>query len=109
MATFAQVGARPYTVVGAEKQTTTDVSFDSSYPTGGEVVTAANLRLGVVDRATATIQSAATTTVNAASAGYTPGNGTTTSLLAVYDETPAEVSNGADLAGLVVRVVAYGT
>ena len=109
MATVAQVGALPYYVLGHQKQTVTDVSMDSSYPPGGEVITAANLRLGVVDRATAQIQSAATTTVNAVSAGYTPGNGTTTSLLAVYDETPAEVANGADLAGLVVRVTAYGT
>ena len=108
MATFTQVGDLPYYVDGARKRSVTDVAFDTSYPTGGEVVTFADLRLDRVDHATAVVHSATTTTVNAASAGYTPGNGTTTSLLAVYDETPAEVANDADLAGLVVRVTAWG-
>jgi methylphosphotriester-DNA--protein-cysteine methyltransferase len=98
----------PYYVEGARKRSVSDVSFDSSYPTGGEIITAANLRLQRVDHAIAQIQTTATTTVNATSAGYIPGDGTTTSALKVFDETPAEVANAADLAGLVVRVTAYG-
>ena len=108
MATVSQVGDLPQYIDGARRKTVTDVAFDSSYPTGGEVITAANLRLDRVDHAIAQIQSAATTTVNAVSAGYTPGNGTTTSVLKVYDETPAEVANAADLSGLTVRVTAWG-
>jgi hypothetical protein len=108
LATVAQVGDLPYYVDGARKRSVSDVSLDSSYPTGGEVITAADLRLTRVDHAIAQIQTTATTTVNAASAGYVPGNGTTTSVLKVFDETPAEVTNAQDLAGLVVRVTAWG-
>lgn len=103
--TVAQVGNLPYYIVGAQKKTITDVALDSSYLSGGEPLTAANLRLNKVDYANAEITSTATTTVNAASAGYDPA----TALLHVIDETPAEVSSTADLAGLVVRVTAYGT
>jgi hypothetical protein len=108
VATVTQVGALPQYIRSPHRITVSDVAFDSSYPTGGEIITAANLRLSRVEWANAEIQTTATTTVNAASAGYIPGNGTTTSALQVFDETPAEVANAADLAGLVVRVTAYG-
>lgn len=104
MPTFARVGDLPYRVVGNQKKTVTDVAMDSSYPTGGEAVTAANLGLNRVEYATAEITTTATTTVNATAAGYLPA----TEKLLVFDETPAEAANAADLAGLVVRVVAFG-
>lgn len=101
----SQVGSLPYYIVGAQKKTITDVALDSSYQSGGEPLPASSLRLNKVDYANAEIYSAATTTVNATSAGYDPTN----ALLHVYDETPAEVASTADLTGLVVRVTAYGT
>lgn len=94
----------PFTTQGNAKRTVTDVTLDSSYLSGGEPVTAANLGLTSVNWAEAQINLAATTTVNAASAGYDEATG----LLHVYDETPAEVASTADLAGLKVRVIAYG-
>lgn len=90
--------------VSTPKVTVTDVSFDAAYPTGGEAVTAANLGLNRVDFAIATVKSAATSTVNVANVHY---NRDTAKLLA-YDETPAEIANDADLAGIVVQVVAWG-
>ncbi len=108
MATVTQVGDLPYYIEGARKRSVSDVALDSSYLSGGEVITWADLRLSRVDYATAEITTTATTSVNAASAGYVPGNGTTTSILHVYDETPAEVTSTQDLAGLVVRVTAWG-
>ena len=108
MATVAQVGALPHYIEGSQKKTVTDVSLDSSYPTGGEQITAANLRLNYIDHAQAQIQEAATTTVNAASASFRVNTGSVSGDLLLYDETPAEVANAADMAGLVVRVTAYG-
>jgi hypothetical protein len=103
--TATQVGALPYQIVGNQKMVTRDIAMDSSYLLGGEPLSANTLGLNKVDRAICTIQKAATTTVNATAAGYDEA----TSLLHVYDETPAEVASEANLTGLVVRVVAYGT
>lgn len=102
--TFTKVGTKPYIVTGHEKKTITDVTFDNSYPTGGEAVTAANLGLNNVYRADAFVKSATGGGVNVANAFY---NESTQKIL-VYDETPAEAANTADLSNLVVRVVAYG-
>lgn len=87
------------------KMTVTDVTFASgTYATGGDAVTPANLGLTRVDVAIATVKLAATTTVNVANVYYNKDTGK----LLAYDETPAEVSNGADLAGLVVQIIAWG-
>lgn len=90
--------------VASPKVTVTDVALDSSYPTGGEAVTAANLGLTRVDFAIATVKSAATTTVNVANVHYDKDTGK----LLIYDESPAEVANAADINGLVVQVIAWG-
>jgi hypothetical protein len=91
-------------VVGSYRQAVTDVTMDNSYASGGEAVTPKNLGLTVVDYATCHIQSTSGGGVNVASAGYDPS----TALLHVFDETPAEVASGADIATTVVRVVARG-
>ncbi len=107
--TLTQRGDLPYRIEGAQKKTVTNVAFDTAYPTGGEVLTAANLRLNKVDYAEATIYSVATTSVNAAQVAVTPASTGTSVNVLVFDETPAEVANDADLAGLVAQVVAYGS
>lgn len=86
--------------------TVTDVTFASgTYATGGDAVSAATLGLNRVHAAIATVKSAATTTVNVANVYYSISTGK----ILVYDETPAEVANAADLAGLVVQIVAWGS
>jgi hypothetical protein len=97
-------GGVPYRIVGNKKETVTDVTFDSSYPTGGEAVTASDLGLSnleeVVDLQVKTVGG----TVNVANIFFDEVN----SKLKVYDETPAEVADTATLATLVVRVRARG-
>lgn len=93
----------------SETMTITSVAMDSSYPTGGEPLTPAQLGLTVVDYAICSIKSVATTTVNIANAYYTcdtavPAN----NRLLLFDETPAQVANAANVEGAVIEVIAFG-
>lgn len=93
----------------SEVFTVTAVAFDSSYPTGGEALTPSDLGLDVVEYAFCFIKTAATTTVNVANAYYSVSTTAPAgNKILLYDETPAEVANAADVAGLVVEVVAFG-
>jgi hypothetical protein len=94
----------PYlTVVGNKKHVVADVTFDSSYPTGGEALTAANLGMTKIDYAECNVK-AVGGTVNVANVYYDRAN----SKIQVFDETPAEVTDTATLATLVVQVKAVG-
>lgn len=98
------VGGLPYRVYGGKKHTVTDLTFDSSYPAGGEAVTPANLNLNKIDRVENIEITTVGGTVNVANVTFDAAN----SKLIVYDETPAEVTDTATLATLVVRVTAEG-
>jgi hypothetical protein len=91
-------------VPGSEKRTVTEVAMDNSYPTGGEVVTPKELGMRIVDFAICTV-SAVGGTVNVAQAHYD----TATGKLKLFDETPAEVANAADVSAIKVQVVAFGS
>lgn len=80
-----------------------DITFDSSYPTGGEPLVASDVGLKNIDFAIVTIQ-AVGGTVNVTSVYYD----TTNKKLIAYDETPAEVADTSTLATLVVRAVFFG-
>ena len=90
-------------VTGNKRVTVSGVTFDSSYLSGGESLTAADLGLSDVVSAVCTIRSVGGT-VNVASAAYDPA----TSLIHLYDETPGEVSSTADVSNIVVQVEAKG-
>lgn len=94
----------PYRVVGNQKKTVTDVTFDSSYPTGGETVTPANLGLTYVEYAETNVITATGGGVNVTNAKYDKANQKTL----LYDETPAEVANTSDVSTTVVRHTAFG-
>lgn len=98
---FARVTTTPYRIVGNQKETVYDCTFDSKYLEGGESCTPANLGLRVVERSTCTIQKVGGT-VNVASASRYEEK------LHLFDETPAEVASEADVSNIVVRVVARG-
>jgi hypothetical protein len=102
MATVTNVSSR---VVGNKRVTVSTVAMDSVYPTGGEAITANQLGLANVETTQTAIKSAATTTVNAANAYYDAS----TNKVLVYDETPAQIANSADIAGLVLEITATGT
>lgn len=104
----AAVGTPIQKVVSAQRKTTTDVTFDSSYPTGGESVTAAQLNLNIIEDAVATVKAATGGGVNVANVHASVASTGATLNLLVYDETPAEVTDTNDLSTLVVRVVAFG-
>jgi hypothetical protein len=101
----ARVGELPYRITGTQKETVTDVTFDTSYPTGGEAITAADLGLNAVSTGSVKCEvKAVGGTVNVANVIYDDTN----KKLIVYDETPAEVADTSTLATLVVRVTARG-
>lgn len=90
-------------VTGNKRVTVSNVTFDSSYLNGGETLTAANLGLSAVTYANCTVKTVGGS-VNVAQAAYDPS----TSLIHLYDETPAEVAPNADVSGIVVQVEAAG-
>jgi len=98
----AQVGALPHYIPGAQKKVVRDVTFDASYPTGGEPLTAADLGLLTVDHTLTTVKTAGAGSVTAAK--YIPS----TSKLVAY-AAGAEIANTTDLSAVTVQVVAYGT
>lgn len=91
------------TVVGSERRTVKNVTFDSSYLSGGEPLTAAQLGLKHVDFAVCTVKAVGGTD-NVASVYYDPS----TALIHLFDETPAEFGSTNDASNIVVQVVAYG-
>jgi len=106
--TVTNPASLPFYIDGHQKRIHRRVAMDTSYPTGGEIVTAAELGLNNIDTADARIYSSATTTVNATSAAAAIQTGSGTIKVLVYDETPAEIASTADVDGLVIDVTARG-
>lgn len=80
-----------------------DITLDTSYPTGGYSLTAADLGLTRVLFAVATVKAVSGTT-DITQVQYDLTN----SKLQVFDQTPAEIANATSLASDVVRVIAWG-
>ena len=93
----------PYRIVGNQKETVTNVTFDSSYLSEGETLTKAQCGLSSVERATATIK-AVKGSVNVANVVFDPVN----SVIHLYDETPGEVASEANVEGVVAQVICRG-
>jgi hypothetical protein len=90
---------------GGSKETVADVTMDSSYPTGGEVFTAADVKMHKIEYGIASLK-AVTGSVNISSAYVEP----TTAGFDVksYNETPAETTNTNSLNNVVIRCTLYG-
>lgn len=102
----ATVTVNDVSVMGNKRVSFATVTFDSSYPTGGESVTAAQLKLSSVHAAIVNIK-VPDDNILSCSAQYDVAN----SKILVYDYedgTPAEAANTTDLASLSVNVVAFG-
>lgn len=89
------------TVPGASRFTVTDVLFDSSYPTGGEPLTASDLGLTFVEWAISTVKVAGTGSV--ISVFYDIANA---KLLAYA--AAAQIANTTDISAVTATVVAFG-
>lgn len=88
-------------VPGAQRMTVTEVTFDNSYPTGGEPLTASDLGLTGVDFAIATIKTAGTGSVTAVF--YDIPNAKLKAFAAA-----AEIANTTDLSAVTAQVFAVG-
>lgn len=93
----------PYRIVGAQKETVNNVTFDESYTEKGEALTASQLGLNYIESATCNIKSVAGE-VNVAEAFYDPDN----AKIHLYNETPAEVASEGNVKEVVVQVTARG-
>lgn len=87
------------TVFGDRKVVLSTVTFDDSYPTGGEAVTAALFGLGLL-----------TTVIPISDNGTNPvaWDGTNSKLLAYVRTTGVEVANAVDLSASVTHLLAIG-
>lgn len=107
--TVSQVGDLPYRIEGAQKRTVRNVAFDSSYPTDGESVTAAQLGLNRIEEASVALSDTATTTVDVAWAETDIATGGGSLKIVVLDEDgPVEITDTSDIAGLNAVVTARG-
>lgn len=100
----ASVTVNERTVLGNQRVTFSTVTMDSSYPTGGESVTPAQLGLDSVSNAITNIKSIGSTTGNVAYTVYDISN----EKVVVYDEGHAQVTSADDLSSLVVNITAFG-
>lgn len=99
----ASVAAVDYLSGGNFKIEVVDVTFDNSYPTGGEAVTLN--QIGIPLFGIATVKSSSASTVdNIVQASYDPATGKVLLWLAAG----AQLTNTADCTDLVVRVVVFG-
>lgn len=109
-ATAVAVGSLPYYIDGAEKRTVTDVTLDTDYATGGEVVTPQMLRLSGIKEVSAKITVAANgdDALGHAQAILGTSNGLQRVLVKLWDKTPAEITADDDVSGCTVRITAIG-
>lgn len=95
------------TVPGNRKRTVTRITFDNAYPTGGEVVTPADLGLKrVVDASADVVHGTESAEIRVSNADYDIANG---KLKLLDNATGKELANGKDASKVVVQVVAYGS
>lgn len=94
-------------VPGSRRQTVALVTFDSSYPTGGESVSAASLGLNFIDFVAANNASSSTgpTALDSVPVKQTDGS---YKLRLHTSSTGAEVANASDQSAVTVEILAVG-
>lgn len=110
--TVTQVGVTQSSL-GLLRASTFDITFDSSYPTGGELLDQTAL-LGMPNVVTYFAEMCVTSTATTAVlVHFKPGTGTTTGKLLAYDNvvgTPIpEVANAFNLSTFTVRITFIGS
>jgi hypothetical protein len=105
----ADVGDKPYYIVGSQKKTVKDVTLTGTYAAGGVEITAANLGLYNIDTVAVEIQTAANAVDSIAT---TQSNIDSTGGhidVELWEETPAEITATDTVTGTILRVTAYGS
>lgn len=105
-ATLVTSGGLPYRVVGAQRETITEVTADSSYEEGGEALTAAQLGLNIVESADCLVVNGSEAEANPVdNAWYTQA----TSKIHLEDgKTSKEMAGTKDMSKVKVLVTARG-
>ena len=85
-------------VIRNKRMVVASVTFDSSYPTGGEPLTASDLGLNTIDYLSATTDGSNAVTWDKAN-----------NKLKVFTAAGAEVANAVNLSAVVVRILAIGS
>lgn len=96
----------PYRIVGNQKKTVRDVTFDNSYLSEGEPLTPNELGLNVVEYATPTvIKGSESSTLRPTNAEYTVSS---QKIHLIDSATGKEMESTKDMSKVVVRVEAFG-
>jgi len=104
MATATVISQR---IGGGSKETVVDIAMDSSYPTGGEVFTAAQVSMSKIHYGIASPKAGVDTSATLASASILP---TTAGFnVKTWLADPAEMTNTGSLATVTLRCTLYGT
>lgn len=108
--TVANALPLPYRIVGNQKKTVNKVTCSSVYVAEGELLTAAQLGLNVVDYADCSVlTSNGVEATPVGAANYVPTSGATAAKLKLINtKTAAELAAGVSTATVVVQVEAYG-
>jgi len=97
----------PYRIVGNEKKTVKRVTFDSSYPSEGEPLTAAELGLNVVEYTNCVlVKGSESATLRPTNAEY---DKVAAKIRLIDSATGKEIESTKDMSKVVVQVEAYGT
>ena len=105
--TFADAGSLPYYIEGNRKRVVKTVTMDSSYASGGEVVTAADLGLNHIDYAKAQIKVNSNSSDSLVSVNFAKTDGQSGKLV-FYEETPQAIDSGDNLSSCTVHLEAVG-
>jgi len=91
-----------FSVAGNKRRTIGTVTFDTSYPTGGEAVTANQVGMGKIEQFLIAFPVSSTPAIRAADYDYTNDK------LRVYGENFAEIANATDLSTFSCKFEAVG-
>lgn len=102
--TVTNVLPLPYRVVGNQKETAYDVTFDESYAEGGEPITNAELGLSIIERTQCDVRNGSESETNPVDNGYHKE----LKLHLIDGKTSKEMAKEKDMSKVVLRVISRG-
>ena len=105
--TSADVGDKPYYIVGSQKRTVKDVTLTGTYVAAGVAITAANLGLNSIDTASVELQTQVDASDSFTNIQSQIASSGATLTVELWDETPEE-NSGDSVTGTILRITSYG-
>lgn len=102
--TFKNVLQVPYRIVGNQKETVYDATFDESYAEGGEECTAAQLGLNTIERTSSDVRNGSELEANPVDTAYHKEE----KLHLIDGKTSKEMAKEKNMEKVVVRVTSRG-